>query len=235
MITRAPASTGLGVSLRWLRCGFLVLLLTACASQTQVKTTPTQQDLPHPGAPSGAQQDTDAPEEAAWEQREAQLASHREWRARGKVAYRSPARSGSATLDWRQAGSSGELKLSGPLGVGTTRIASSGDSLLIEQDGIERLYPPDAAPWLGQDSYLPIPIESIAWWIKGTSDPNFPVDALERDGPLTSRLEQRGWLIEVSRYRDFSGLQLPARMTLHHADSSLQLRLILRRWELAGK
>ncbi|MEM1141710.1 MAG: lipoprotein insertase outer membrane protein LolB [Pseudomonadota bacterium] len=155
------------------------------------------------------------------------------WRARGKVAFASPDESGSASLDWRQQGGQSELRLYGPLGVGSTRIVPDGEWLRIEREGIERLYPANAAPWLSSSTALPIPIESIPFWLRGLPDPyQTDQNSVIEDGLIRS-LEQAGWLIEFDRYDEFSSVFLPRRISLSNQASGLTLRLFIRRWDLS--
>jgi outer membrane lipoprotein LolB len=155
-----------------------------------------------------------------------------DWRVRGKVAYRLPDDAGSASLDWQQTGEQSQLRLSGPLGVGSTEIHNEGALLSVKRDGIERLYPADAAPWLPGGTLLPVPVDSIEHWLRGVPDPEQPVTALETDNALARRIEQNGWVVEYSDYKDTQGLAMPARLLLTVPRIDLSLKIILRDWEL---
>jgi outer membrane lipoprotein LolB len=172
-----------------------------------------------------------ASEAERWESRLSALASISEWRVRGKVAYRIPEDAGSASLDWQQAGADSDLRLSGPLGVGSTEIHNEGALLRVRRDGIERLYPADAAPWLPDGSLLPVPVGSIRHWLRGAPDPDLPLESLERDNALATRIEQAGWDIRFEDYRDVQGMPMPARLTLEAPGAELSLKVILRNWE----
>lgn len=154
------------------------------------------------------------------------------WRVKGKVAYRLPDDAGSANLDWRQNDRQSALRLSGPLGVGSTVIHNSGALLRVERDGIERLFPADAAPWLPGGALLPIPIDSIQHWLKGVPDPTLPASLVETEDALATRIEQNGWIIHYDDYEIDAGLALPSRLKLTVPDIDLRLRIILRAWDL---
>ncbi|MDP5054680.1 MAG: outer membrane lipoprotein LolB, partial [Congregibacter sp.] len=147
---------------------------------------------------------------------------------------------GSASLDWQQTGPQSELRLSGPLGVGSTEIRNEGALLGVRRDGIERLYPADAAPWLPGDTLLPVPVDSIGHWLRGVPDPALPVTLLNvdfgaeagTDTAVARRIEQNGWVIGYEDYQDVRGLPMPARLRLENPDANLNLRVILRAWEL---
>jgi outer membrane lipoprotein LolB len=197
------------------------LALIAACSTTQAPPRP----LPQP---------PEVPEASAatrWAARLTAIASISDWRVRGKVAYRLPEDAGSASLDWQQSGADSDLRLSGPLGVGSTEIHNEGALLRVRRDGIERLYPADAAPWLPDGSLLPVPVDSIRHWLRGVPDPDLPLAMLERDDALAKRMEQAGWEIRFEDYRDVQGMAMPARLTLEAPGAELTLKVILRDWE----
>ncbi|EED33911.1 outer membrane lipoprotein LolB [gamma proteobacterium NOR5-3] len=208
-----------------LRAALLVALTIAVSA---CSTAPPAPQRPAP-LPPQAQKPS---EQARWAARLGVLASMQDWRVRGKVAYRLPDDAGSASLDWQQTGEQSELRLSGPLGVGSTEIHNEGALLSVKRDGIERLYPADAAPWLPGGTLLPVPVDSIEHWLRGVPDPAQPVTALETDNALARRIEQNGWVVEYSDYKDTQGLAMPARLLLTVPRIDLSLKVILRAWEL---
>ncbi|WP_439105749.1 lipoprotein insertase outer membrane protein LolB [Congregibacter sp.] len=205
----------------WAVLGLLLTVLSACTIAPPIPTTPAP---PPPQAPVLNEQER-------WAERLTVITAMNEWRARGKVAYRMPQDAGSASLDWRQLGEQSKLRLSGPLGVGSTEIRNDGALLRVSRDGIERLYPADAAPWLSGDALLPVPVASIQHWLRGVPDPALPVTVLETNEGLASRIEQNGWIIRYDEYRAEQGLATPTRLNLSESESGLTLKVILREWE----
>ncbi|EAQ98969.1 lipoprotein insertase outer membrane protein LolB [Congregibacter litoralis] len=192
--------------------------------------------LPAPPRPAPPPPETgQLSEEARWAERQAVIGTLENWRVRGKVAYRLPDDAGSANLDWQQTGGQSSLRLSGPMGVGSTEIRNEGALLRVKRDGIERLYPADAAPWLSGGQLLPVPVNSIQHWLRGVPDPAIATADLETENALATRIEQNGWVVEYDEYREAQelspGLALPSRLNLSAPDSGLTLRIILRAWE----
>lgn len=202
----------------------LALLLGACATAPPV-TVPPQ--TPGPGAAER--------EAALWGARRAALQDLTRWQARGKVAYRLPDSAGSASLHWQQEDDGSALRLAGPFGAGAVQISMDGPLLKLRRDGIERRYPADAAPWLGGERLLPIPVDALQHWLRGLPDPQAPVDALDTEDGLARHLEQRGWRLDYGDYNATNGLQLPARITISVPGAELTLRLLLREWEFAAE
>lgn len=168
-----------------------------------------------------------------WQARRQHLASQRQWSARGKVAYRLPDDAGSASLNWRQSDAQSHLQLAGPLGVGGAEIASEGPWLRVRRDGVERRYPADAAPWLPGGALLPIPVDSLRFWLRGVPDPALPVNSLTLEAGRALGFSQSGWSIRYDAYAVTQGLEMPTRLFLHAPAAQLTLRVILRQWTLA--
>lgn len=204
------------------------LLISLMALVSACSTAPPTPQRPAPLPPQAQQ----LSEQERWAARLKSIESIQDWRVRGKVAYRLPDDAGSASLDWQQADEQSELRLSGPLGVGSTEIHNEGALLRVKRDGIERLYPADAAPWLPGGTLLPVPVNSIQYWLRGVPDPTQAVTHLATDNALASRIEQNGWVVEYSDYKDVQGLAMPARLVLTVPKIELSLKIILRAWEL---
>jgi outer membrane lipoprotein LolB len=154
----------------------------------------------------------------------------RNWEMRGKVAYRLPDDGGSASLHWQQDDGTSALRLSGPLGAGAVQIHTEGALLRVERDGIERLYPANAAPWLGGERLLPIPLPALRYWLRGLPAPDIPVDGLELTDGRAGSLDQAGWQLEFDDYRIEDGVALPHRIHIEVPEAELSLRLLLRQW-----
>jgi outer membrane lipoprotein LolB len=180
-----------------------------------------------------------APEEAPllseaqrWQAQLALLSTIDRFTAQGKVGYRLEDDAGSASLRWEQTGNDSELRLAGPLGAGATVIRNEGPLLRVSRDGIDRLYPADAAPWLGDGQLLPIPLSSLHHWLLGRPDPGQSVQQLSTLNGLAQQLSQAGWEIHYDEYQQAAGVALPSRMQLIAPQGVVTLQAILRHWEL---
>jgi outer membrane lipoprotein LolB len=197
----------------------LSALLCACAVQEPAPSAPPESLPP-------------LSEAERWERHLQTLASVNDWTAQGKVGYRLPDDAGSASLRWEQAGPDSEVRLSGPLGAGATLIRNAGALLQVTRDGIARLYPADAAPWVGAGRLLPVPVSSLHHWLLGRPDPGQPVQGLETRDGLATALTQEGWEIRYQEYAAQGDRRLPRRLELAAPGQDIQLRLILRSWDL---
>ncbi len=160
------------------------------------------------------------------------VAAEDSWIARGKVAYRLPGDGGSANLLWRQKGTQSELRLSGPLGAGSTEIRNDGALISVRRDGIERRYPADAAPWLPDGHLLPIPVSSLRYWLRGVPDPDAAEAAVDLGDGLAASLTQSAWTVRIEAYDLERIPPLPSRLRIEAPNDALVLRVLIRDWEL---
>jgi outer membrane lipoprotein LolB len=167
-----------------------------------------------------------------WRRHVAAVSAADNWEARGKVAYRLPDDGGSASLIWRQLGASANVRVAGPLGVGSTEIRNAGSLIGVRRDGIERLYPADAAPWLPDGSLLPIPVDALRFWLRGLPDPEAENAELIREDALASELRQGGWIVRYEAFDEGLDHPLPSRLQIEAPDVGLSLRVLIRDWRL---
>lgn len=85
------------------------------------------------------------PEPVDWSQRKAQLLSLQAWRMTGRVAVSVDGEGASASIDWRQTGTTSDLALSGPLGVGALRAILDPSGLSLEDGSGNSVRGDDAA------------------------------------------------------------------------------------------
>lgn len=166
---------------------------------------------------------------AAWKAHRQAVEPIVSWTLQGKLGMRSPQQSGSGTLLWLQWQDNYDIRLSGPLGRGATRITGSPAGIVLEMAGQEPLHAATAEDLLEQQIGWRLPVEHLLWWVRGLPAPNSP-SRLQLDiESRLARLQQSGWTIEYSRYQDVDGVQLPQRMQL--AGQDILLTLIITQWE----
>jgi len=169
------------------------------------------------------------------------------WRARGKFSYQSSDASESGNFDWRQDNDAYEVRLFGPLGLGTVKLSGHPHFVQLSRgkDTIESSYPRQL---LFDTTGMDIPIEYLAKWMTGQTATNGKATHLVYDpqqvqGPRNqSQLKQfseSGWLIHYSEYQsipianpsvlaDHSSFYLPSKITLEKGD--IKIQLVTRSW-----
>ena len=154
------------------------------------------------------------------------------WRARGRVAVRTPVDGFSASFDWREANGRGELDVRGPLGAGAARITQTADLIRIETGAAPPVEVP--APFDSLEAELttrlgfPLPIASLRYWLLGVPAPGVPSE------PAGGGFRQAGWTVAPAGFTavPLAPAPLPSRLVLTRADT--QIKVAISAWQLGA-
>ena len=170
----------------------------------------------------------DLPVIDSWERRTEVLGNVQEWEFRGRVAVKAGDEGFNGKFDWTQDGDVFKATVGGPLGVGTVRISGNGRSMVLTDKNGERTELEDAERELQWRYGWTIPVASLRYWALGIPDPAFPaVTEVDAAGLLT-HLEQSGWSVDITRYREGGGQQRPRILTPTNPDP--RVRMVIDRW-----
>jgi len=185
----------------------VLVLLAGCA------TTPESIDLP----------DIDS-----WDTRTDVLGGIENWEFKGRIAVKAGDDGFNGKFDWAQQDSDFSATVGGPLGIGTVRIEGDGQIItLTDKDGAETvLHDPEVE--LRWRYGWTIPVTSLRYWALGIPDPGTPSTTSLDEAGLLSRLEQSGWVVEISSYREGGGQQMPRILTATNPDT--RVRMVIDRW-----
>ena len=185
----------------------ILALLAGCA------TTPESVNLPEIGS---------------WEVRTAVLGDIRDWEFRGRIGVKADDDGFNGKFNWVQQGDAFSATVGGPLGMGTVRIEGDGQAIsLTDKDGVETVMH-DAELELQWRYGWTIPIASLRYWALGIPDPGQPASTEFDEEGLLTRLEQSGWIVEISRYREGGGQQMPRTLSATNPDT--RVRMVIDRW-----
>lgn len=147
----------------------------------------------------------------------------------GRLSVKTESQNFSGNLTWQRAGNEDSLLLSGPLGQGAAEIRrrdgvivlKAADGSVVTEDSDERL--------MERALGLRLPLDGLVWWLSALPRPQEAFRAAAgEDGHLAS-LDQDGWHIEYSRYRQLGGRWLPGRIFASRGE--LEFRLVIDAWE----
>lgn len=205
--SRISTSTAVGTSLR--RCGTLALaglLAAGCAGQQSILL----------------------PDFRNWEARRQYLAAADDWAFSGRVGVKAGDDGFNGKLRWRQDGATFATTVGGPLGIGTVRIDGSDRSVVLtDNDGMRTTLGDVERDLLDRYGWT-IPVRSLRYWALGIPDPASPAQtAFGADGRLAT-LEQGGWNIAITHYREARGQPMPFRLTASQADT--RVRIVIDNW-----
>ena len=184
----------------------LALLLNACVTQKSVSL----------------------PDISAWESRQAVLGALDQWRFNGRIAVKTSDDGFNGKLRWEQSKDAFEATVSGPLGFGTVRIEGDENGVQItDKDGVTTVLRDVEAELYYRYGWT-IPVQSLRYWVLGIPDPRVPAETQFDDEERASRIEQRGWGVEVGRYREAGGQQMPARLIATREETTV--RMVIDNW-----
>lgn len=180
------------------------------------------------GACATTRQGVDLPSIDTWESRIAVLGDIREWEFKGRIAVKAGDEGFNGKLNWSQLDDTFMATVGGPLGMGTVRIEGDDRSVVLtDNDGVETVLT-DAELELRHRYGWTIPVASLRYWALGIPDPSMAAvtDFDEQDRLV--RLEQSNWIVEISRYREGGGQQMPRILSATNPDT--RVRMVIDRW-----
>lgn len=192
----------------------LLLLLnsTGCITHRALETAP---DAP-------AQQKID------WVQHVRQLTLLTEWQLEGKIGIRQQDDGGSAYINWTQAEDSFHIRLSGPLGTGTTIISGNDTGARLESASEGTFIAESPEQLLYEHTGWYLPLHNLLYWVKGLPEPRLPaVTEFDERGYLSS-LVQGPWKLDFYRYDQALNVTLPHKIKIHNQD--LKVTLVIKAW-----
>lgn len=199
------------IAIRYASSRFLLLLLVAVVLQA-----------------CAVRRGLELPELSDWETRRAALEAVGRWEFRGRIGVSTGDEGFNGKLHWWQDDDNFRATVSGPLGIGTIRIAGDGKLIRLTDKTGEVTELQDAELELQQRYGWTIPLLSLQFWALGIPDPSTVATVeLSADG-LPGRLEQGGWVVTIGQYADGGGQPMPRRITAVNADT--KVRLVIDRW-----
>jgi|HigsolmetaAR204D_1030405.scaffolds.fasta_scaffold00029_8 outer membrane lipoprotein LolB len=152
------------------------------------------------------------------------------WEARGRLGVSGAGNGGSGSFAWEQHGERSDVRIRGPVGIGSLRLLVSGSttaSTLRVETGDGQVYRAEAA-WSELEARLgaTVPAGKLRYWMLGLPAPGEHRWLSDRDGDFPT-LEQDGWRIEY-RYSDEFGARLPRQ--IRAASGETRVRIVIDRW-----
>lgn len=160
---------------------------------------------PRPAVPA-------AQAEAAQQAREAAVRAQADWHLDGRIAVANGRDGGSGRIEWTQQGSRYRIAVSAPVTRQSWRL--TGDAAAARIEGLPGgpRESEDPAALLHETTGWPVPVEALAWWVRGARAPGEP--AVIEFGPdgLPARIAQDGWTIAYVWPDGAAAPEFPARI-----------------------
>ena len=178
----------------------------------------------------GPQESVEGPGNAEdWKAHKAHISEIDGWQISGKIGIQAPQDSGSGTLFWLQRQGYFDIRLSGPLGRGATRLTGRPDAVALEVAGQGRFEAESPEALVESQLGWQLPVSHLLYWVRGLPAPDSRSRiALDPNGRLAS-LQQDGWDVQYLGYTEEDGYPLPNRIKL--AGRDLKITLVVKDWQ----
>ncbi|MCH7829210.1 MAG: outer membrane lipoprotein LolB [Proteobacteria bacterium] len=168
------------------------------------------------------------PDLSTWELRQTVLGNISNWEFKGRIAVKAGDEGFNGKFNWTQAGDAFDATVSGPLGIGTVRIKGDDQAIVLtDKDGIQTVLVEPEKELYTRYGWT-IPIASLRFWALGIPDPAAPAATELDEAGRLARLVQSNWVVEISRYRNAAGQQLPHKLTVSNPNT--RVRMVIDKW-----
>lgn len=189
----------------------LVVLLASCASLSE-------QVLHQP---------------ADWDQRLAHQRQIDSWIIKARLGIQTEYEGGSFDVYWQQLVDAYDIRLIAPLGQGAVQISGDNTGVTIDLADGQSEYSDDAEALFASMTGMSLPVAGLQDWLRGMPIEGEKIQraSWNEQGQLY-KLEQSGWRIEMNRYKNIVGFELPHAFYLEREDRpELSVRLLVREWK----
>ena len=136
------------------------------------------------------------------------------WEIKGRISIRSGDEGGIGRLYWKRNGTDHRFEMYGNFGTQRIRIFQDSQSATLENSEGKKLFGRSAEDVLEVQTGLNLPMDELITWIVGKSYEGLPsAKSWNSQGQLIS-IQQSGWAIRYSKYKNFSSFTLPTRIRI---------------------
>ena len=166
----------------------------------------------------------------SWPERRSALQALDHYEVNGQMAAATTTEGYSASMRWQQQGTTSDLLLRAPLGMGGARLNFDGAVLRItNSQGLQLEGSAADAEMLRLLGFRP-PLSSLRYWLLGVPDPGSEaLESVDSQQRLT-KLQQGEWQIDYLDYSSSANQWMPHRVELHHGP--VRLKLQLAHWQI---
>jgi len=146
------------------------------------------------------------------------------WSFEGRLALTGKNDSWSANINWGHKPNDEKIKLSGPLGQGTTVIQLTGDLVTIDRGDGQAQTSTQPEQFINQQLGMFVPVHSLRYWVVGLPE---PTSAFVE---TPTGFKQAGWLIDYKQMQPVDNQSMPHKITV--TNEQVKLKLIIDQWIL---
>jgi outer membrane lipoprotein LolB len=166
----------------------------------------------------------------AWlSERQAWFEAHPDWELIGRIGLSDGERAGSLGLTWRSSGDTQTIHLRTAAGGQQWRLTFSPERAVLQGSDIERLTGSHPDPLVERAVGWPIPVEALAWWVRGLAPPGEASLRFTDDGTLAG-VTGPVWTLDYQHFSRVEDILLPTRLEARSAD--YRVRFFVGEWRV---
>jgi outer membrane lipoprotein LolB len=157
------------------------------------------------------------------------------WTIKARLGVQTETEGGSFDVFWQQSADVYDIRLVAPMGQGAVHIEGDRDGVTISLADGQSEYARDAETLFASMTGLSLPVNGLHDWLRGMPIQGEKTDKTRwnENGQLY-KFEQRGWRVEMNRYRKVADYELPHAFYLEREDRpDMSVRMLVREWRLA--
>ena len=196
-----------------LPCLMLLMLLTACATQTPMPTPVVQN-------------------QETWDKRQTTLARLTQWQAQGALSIQTSKGTDSMQFDWQlHSQNNYSLRFIGPVGTGYgTLNTTPTQSVYLAPKG-KTYTDRNAEALLNQVTGWQLPVNDLYYWARGLPAPaSTPTLQFDTNHSHLSGLKQDGFTVTFERYSGVGSVDLPTKLVIQN--DTVKIKIVVTRWQL---
>jgi outer membrane lipoprotein LolB len=153
------------------------------------------------------------------------------WRLVGRISLDDGDQGGSGKLQWAVSPDNSSIAFHGAMGRGAFQLEITPEGAVLKQASGNEFRAESADSLARQQVGWPVPVEALAWWVRGLAAPG-PVlqQQLDAEG-LLLKLAQFGWQIDFNRYSPVDGVSMPVRLVAIRG--SYRVKLAISQWQMS--
>jgi outer membrane lipoprotein LolB len=168
---------------------------------------------------------------AAQAAREQMLAAEPVWGLEGRFAASDGQHGGSGSLSWQQNGQQYQFTLRAPITGKSVQLNGGPNGAVLTGIGKQAIAGHDAGEVLNEEFGWDVPVEDLAWWIRGLKAPGRPAVLTFGANGLPATLDQDGWHVD---YRDwYAERNPPLPRKVYASRDPYTVRVMIEQWNQA--
>lgn len=159
------------------------------------------------------------------------LASITKWEAKGVIGIIHDNDADSASYVYIQNGDTFNIKLYGPMGIGSVEIFGSDNKVTLKTSDGKSTQSSDIKSLMMQQLGWYVPVDGLKYWIKSTVVPGNEFKVQKNTNNLPSEISQDGWDIKYKNYKLVDN-KYPLATNIKMKRKNMSIKIIIKEWQL---